>query len=160
MAKNQPSILSSKYLNDWYLFAVIVTPMCIAALMKMSTTDLSTPAGTGAMITFSVRLAVPWLFLAFAASSLFYVFRDPFSKWLLKNRRIIGLCFASGMAWQLFFIVILTTVHYDYYMANENGIHSLVERVPGYLFLFAMTITSFKFARRKLSSKHWRLLHK
>jgi DMSO/TMAO reductase YedYZ heme-binding membrane subunit len=126
----------------------------------MSTADLASPLGVSAMITFSVRLAVPWLFFAFAASSLFYVFPGTFSRWLIRNRRIMGLCFAAGMAWQLFFILILTTVHFDYYMAEENGIHSLVERVPGYLLIFAMTITSFQSARSKLSSRQWKLLHK
>ena len=160
MPAREPSILNSKHLNKWSLFAIIVVPMCIAAVLKTTTADLATPAGVGTMITFSVRLAVPWLFLAFGSSSLYVVFPGTFSLWLLRNQRIMGLCFATGMAWQLFFILILTTVHYDYYMAEENGIHSLVERVPGYLFIFAMTLTSFRFGRSKLSPRQWKLLHK
>jgi len=160
MPAREPSILNSKHLNNWSLFAIIVVPMCIAAVLKTATADLATPAGVGTMITFSVRLAVPWLFLAFGSSSLYVVFPGTFSLWLLRNQRIMGLCFATGMAWQLFFILILTTVHYDYYMAEENGIHSLVERVPGYFFIFAMTITSFRFGRSKLSPRQWKLLHK
>ena len=160
MPARQPSILNSKYLNNWCLFAVVVVPMSIAALLKMSAADLASPLGVSAMITFSVRIAVPWLFFAFSASSLFIVFPGTFSRWLLRNRRIIGLCFAAGMAWQLFFILMLTTVHFDYYMAEENGIHSLVERVPGYVFIIAMTLTSFRFGRSKLSSRQWKLLHK
>ncbi len=160
MPAREPSILNSKHLNNWSLFAIIVVPMCIAAVLKTATADLATPAGVGTMITFSVRLAVPWLFLAFGSSSLYVVFPGTFSLWLLRNQRIMGLCFATGMAWQLFFILILTTVHYDYYMAEENGIHSLVERIPGYFFIFAMTITSFRFGRSKLSPRQWKLLHK
>ncbi len=160
MPAREPSILNSKHLNNWGLFAIIVVPMCIVAVLKTATADLATPAGVGTMITFSVRLAVPWLFLAFGSSSLYVVFPGTFSLWLLRNQRIMGLCFAAGMAWQLFFILILTTVHYDYYMAEENGIHSLVERVPGYFFIFAMTITSFRFGRSKLSPRQWKLLHK
>ena len=57
------------------------------------------------MIQFTVRCSVPWLYLAFAASSLVVVFPGESSRWLMRNRRYIGLCFATGMGWQLTFIV-------------------------------------------------------
>lgn len=62
------------------------------------------------MIQLSVRLSVPWLFIAFVASSLHVVFPSTFSRWLLRNRKIIGLCFAAAMAWQLLFILWLVGI--------------------------------------------------
>ncbi|MDX1405603.1 MAG: hypothetical protein R3192_13735 [Woeseiaceae bacterium] len=147
-------------LNGWSLFRIVVIPMSIAVAMAMTVVDLGSPEGVSAMIQFSVRLAVPWLYIAFAASSLAIVFPGSFSRWLLRNRRIIGLCFASGMAWQLFFICWLVFGHWEYYLAEAHSYYDLAEQLPGYLVLFAMTLTSFSFGRNKLSRRQWQLLHK
>ena len=148
-----------KAVNGWALFSIVVVPMCLAALLAMTAVDLSSSLGVSSMIQFSVRLAVPWLFIAFCASSLVAVFPGEFSRWVLRNRRMFGLCFATGMAWQLFFIVWLVVGHFDYYMEEAYDYLSLLEQVPGYVLLIAMTITSFRFGRSKLSPKQWKILH-
>ena len=148
-----------KAVNGWTLFSIVVVPMCLAALLAMTAVDLSSSLGVSSMIQFSVRLAVPWLFIAFCASSLVAIFPGEFSRWVLRNRRMFGLCFATGMAWQLFFIVWLVVGHFDYYMEEAYDYLSLLEQVPGYVLLIAMTITSFRFGRSKLSPKQWKILH-
>ena len=130
--------------NGWRLFVFIVIPICIAVLIAMTRVDLSTPWGISAMIQLSVRLAVPWLFLAFAASSLVTVLPSSFSRWILRNRRIIGLCFTAGMAWQLVFILWMLIGYWDYYVEEAYSFYDLAEQLPGYLILFAMTATSFR----------------
>ena len=152
-------MMRHKAVNSWALFSIVVVPMCLAALLAMTTVDLSSALGVSSMIQFSVRLAVPWLFIAFCASSLVAVFPGEFSRWVLRNRRMFGLCFASGMAWQLFFIVWLVVGHFDYYMEEAYDYLSLLEQVPGYVLLVAMTITSFRFGRSQLSPKQWKILH-
>lgn len=160
MRKAQPSILKSKLLNSWGLFALIVIPLCITAVAAMRTVDLASPLGISSMIQFSVRLAVPWLFIAFAASSFVVVFPGSFSRWLIRNRRIFGLCFTAGMAWQLFFILWMVIGFWDYYIEEAYSYFDLSEQLPGYLLILAMTATSFDFARSKLSSRQWKILHK
>ncbi len=160
MPAQRSSILKSKLLNSRGLFALVVIPICIAVILAMTTVDLASPLGVSAMITLSVRLAVPWLFLAFAASSLVVVFPGSFSRWLFRNRRIIGLCFATGMAWQLLFILWLVIGHWGYYMDEAYDYFSLAEQIPAYLWLIAMTMTSFRFGRSKLSVQQWKILHK
>jgi sulfoxide reductase heme-binding subunit YedZ len=160
MAISQTPTLKNNLLNGWWLFALIVVPMCVATLVAMSRLDLSSPEAISAMIQFSVRLAVPWLFIAFASSSLVVVFPGQLSKWLLRNRRMIGLCFAAGMAWQLFFIIWLVTGFWGYYLEEAYSYFDLAEQVPGYLVLFAMTVTSFRIGRDRLSSRQWKILHK
>ena len=152
-------MMRHKAVNGWALFSIVVVPMCLAALLAMTAVDLSSSLGVSSMIQFSVRLAVPWLFIAFCASSLVAVFPGEFSRWVLRNRRMFGLCFATGMAWQLFFIVWLVVGHFDYYMEEAYDYLSLLEQVPGYVLLIAMTITSFRFGRSKLSPKQWKILH-
>ena len=160
MQKAQSPILQSKLLDSWKLFALIVVPMSIAAVAAMTRVDLASPIGISSMIQFSVRLAVPWLFIAFAASSLVVVFPGSFSRWLLRNRRIMGLCFAVGMAWQLLFILWMVIGFAGYYIEEAYSYFDLAEQLPGYLLIFAMTITSFRFGRSKLSARQWRILHK
>ena len=153
------ALLKSKLLNGWSLFGLVVALMCIAAAIAMTRVDLSSPLGISAMIQFTVRLAVPWLFIAFAASSLGIVWPGAFSRWLLRNRRIIGLCFAAGMAWQLAFILWMVIGFWDYYVAEAYSYFDLAEQLPGYLVLVAMVATSFRFGRSKLTPRQWKILH-
>ena len=70
------------------------------------------------------------------------------------------MCFAAGMAWQLSFILWLVTVHRDYYAGEVYVLRDVIEGLVGYLFLAAMTVTSFKAGRRLMTSRQWKLLHK
>ena len=160
MAIKLSEILKKKWLNEWKLFWLIVTPISLIMIVAMLQIEQWNGPAVSSLIQLSVRWAVPWLFLAFAASSLQLVFPSPFSRWLLRNRRIIGLCFASAMAWQLFFIVWLVTVYSDYYVNEVYVLRDAIEGVVGYLFLFAMVVTSFKATRQSISPRSWRWLHK
>ena len=111
------------------------------------------------MIQFSVRCCVPFLYLAFAASSINALAPTQFSRWLLRNRRYIGLSFAAGMGWQLFFILWMVVGYWEYYLGEVYALGDLVFQIPGYLFLFAMVITSFHPVRRKMGRTQWRVLH-
>jgi hypothetical protein len=153
-------MLKNKYLNSWYLFLLITVPVSLAVLIMMTTVELSTATGVSVMIQFSVRLAVPLLYLAFVASSLHILFPSAFTRWLLRNRKFIGLSFAAAMAWQLLFILWLVTVHSDYYINEVYVLRDAIEGVVGYLLLAAMTITSFNFGRNQLSLRSWQWLHK
>lgn len=126
----------------------------------MMRTGLANGEAVASMVQFSVRCAIPLLYLAFAASSIHVLFPGLLSRWLLRNRKIIGLCFASAMAWQLLFIVWLVSVYSDYYINEVYVLRDVLEGILGYSFLFAMTITSFKFGRKRLKPRQWKLLHK
>ena len=153
-------ILNSKWLNGWNLFLLIAVPISVAVVVKMSALDMSSARDISSMIQFSVRCSVPWLYLAFAASSIFAVFPGQFGRWLLRNRRYVGLCFAAGMAWQLTFILLMVSGHWTYYTEEVYSFEDIVVQVPGYLLLGAMTVTSFRPGRQLLSGRQWRILHK
>ncbi len=160
MTNARDSILSHNHLNGWSLFGLIASLISVLVVIPLAQIDTTNPAHISGMIAQSVRLAVPWLFIAFAASSLVYVFPNNLTKWIMRNRRIIGLCFALGMAWQLFFILWFVIGSFDYYMEEAYSYYDLSEQIPGYMVLFAMTFTSFKFGRSMLSPGQWRILHK
>jgi hypothetical protein len=158
MAKND--ILKHKAINGWRLFWLVTIPLSAAVIYTMTDIELNRARNVSSMIQFSVRCAVPWLFVAFAASSVHVVFPSALSRWWLRNRKYLGLCFAAGMAWQLFFILWLVGVYSEHYFQRVYVLSDAVEGVVGYLFLIAMTITSFKFGRDRISSKNWKRLHK
>jgi hypothetical protein len=151
--------MQHKALNGWNLLALIALPISVAVLVTMLKLDMSRAANVSAMIQLSVRCAVPLLYLAFAASSLYALFPGDLSRWLLRNRGMLGFAYASAMAWQGLFIVWLVTVHREYYIGEVYVLRDAIEGVLGYGFLIAMTITSFKFTRSRMKPKHWKLLH-
>ena len=153
-------ILKSRVLNGWNLFLLITVPISLAVVVAMTRADLSSAEGVSSMIQLSVRCSVPWLYLAFVASSIQVLFPSAASRWLMRNRRLIGLCFAAGMAWQLTFILWMVILYWGYYVGEVYLFADVAVQIPGYVLLIAMTLTSFKPLRRKLSAAQWRRLHK
>jgi DMSO/TMAO reductase YedYZ heme-binding membrane subunit len=153
-------VLKSKAINKWGLFWLISTPMSIVIAIAMMSTDMSTGEGVQHMIGYSVRFAVPFIFIVVAASSVQILAPGPFAMWWLRNRKYIGLCFAVAMAWQGSFIFILSTFFRDYYFEEIYLFRDEIEGTVGYLFLAAMVVTSFHFGRKHLSKAQWTLVHK
>jgi len=149
----------TKPINGWKLFWLISAPISLLIFQAAMRLDLSAAEAVSSMIQLSVRFAVPWVFVAFAASSMQVMFPGSFSRWLLRNRPMFGLCFAAVMGWQLLFILWLVGIHTEYYVDEVYVLSDAVEGVVGYAFLIAMTLTSFKFGRQLLSQKQWKLLH-
>ncbi len=160
MSTNLNDFLKNKMINGWNLFWLITAPLSLVMSLAMIRIDLSSAEGVSSMIQFAVRRAVPLLYLVFAVSSLQVLFPGSFSRWLLRNQPMIGLCFATAMAWQLLFILWLVGVHTDYYMNDVYVLSDVVEGVGGYALLIAMVLTTFKFGRSRLTQKRWKLLHR
>jgi sulfoxide reductase heme-binding subunit YedZ len=150
----------TKQLEGWALFAWIMGLTSVAVLLLATTVDLSTGPGVVSMIITSVRLSAPWVILAFAASSLLALFPGELTRWLMRNRRMLGLCFAACMGWQLVFITWMLVGHWDFYMETIHPAGGLLSRLIAYAILLAMTVTSFAAPRRRLGPKAWRILHK
>jgi DMSO/TMAO reductase YedYZ heme-binding membrane subunit len=160
MSIDQQAILKNKAINEWRLFWLIAIPMSLIMVIKMMSVDLSTGDGVSTMIQFSVRWAVPFIFLVVAASSVQILFPGPFPMWWLRNRKYIGLCFAVAMAWQGTFIFMMSNFFRDYYYEDVYLLRDELEGSIGYIFLSAMVLTSFRFGRKFLTQKQWKLLHK
>jgi hypothetical protein len=160
MSTDLKTLLQHKAINEWRLLALVAIPISIAVIITMLGLDLSRAESVSSMIQFTVRCSVPWLYIAFAASSIYALFPGQASRWLLRNRKILGLCFAAGMAWQLLFIVWLVSVHSDYFINEVYVLRDAIEGVLGYAFLIAMTLTSFKAGRKLITPKQWKFLHK
>jgi DMSO/TMAO reductase YedYZ heme-binding membrane subunit len=160
MSIDLKAALKNKAINGWRLFWLISLPMCIVMAIATLRADMSSGAGVSAMIQFSVRWAVPFIYLVVAASSVQILFPGAFPMWWLRNRKYLGLCFAVAMAWQGLFIFIMSTFFRDYYFADIYVLRDELEGSIGYIFLPAMVVTSFQFARKHLNSRQWKLIHK
>ena len=154
------NLLRHKSVNGWGLFCVFSIPMCLANYLVMLDTDTGSPEGISHMIGYSVRWAIPFIYLVVAASSVKVLFAGVFSAWWMRNRKYIGLVFAVGMAWQAYFIFILSTFYRDYYFDEVYYFRDELEGSVGYIFLVAMVITSFQFARKRVNQMQWKMIQK
>ena len=152
--------LKNKAINEWRLFWLISIAMSTVMIIEMMGTDMSTGEGVSSMIGFSVRFAVPLIFLVVAASSVQILFSGPLPMWWLRNRKFIGMCFAVAMAWQGLFIFMMSNFFREYYYEDVYLLRDEIEGSIGYILLPAMVVTSFHFCRKYLSQKSWKLLHK
>ncbi|MGI9238766.1 MAG: hypothetical protein ACR2QZ_15310 [Woeseiaceae bacterium] len=153
-------MLKQKGIGGWNLFWLISVPMSVAMLVEMLGTDMSTAPGVSHMIGFSVRWAVPFIYLVVAASALPVLIPGSFATWLLRNRKYIGMCFAVAMAWQGAFIFLMSNFYRHYYFEEIYYLRDELEGSTGYIFLTAMVLTSFRFGRKYLTQKQWKLLHR
>ena len=154
------SVLKSKQLNGWPLFYWIAGIDSAAVIAYMQTQDLSGATGVSEMIQMSVRCTVPLLYVVFAGPTLKILLPSNFSRWLVRNGRAFGLSYAAAMAWQLLFILLLWTGHWEYYTEEVYYLEDIIFQVGGYLFIFAMTVTSFMPLRRRMTPLQWRVSHK
>jgi DMSO/TMAO reductase YedYZ heme-binding membrane subunit len=152
-------MLKNKYINGWWLFWPVAVLISVATIVEMSRVDVSTGAGVSHMIAYSVRFAVPLIFLIIAASSMQKLFPGALPTWWLRNRKYLGLLFAVAMAWQGLFIFAMSVFFRDYYYEDIYLLRDELEGSVGYIFLAAMVVTSFKFGRQWLNKQQWNLLH-
>ena len=79
MSNAVKDFLKKRVVNGWFLFWYISGTISIISIIGMSGADLSTGKGISPMIQLSVRCAVPWLYIAFAASSVHVLFSSDWS---------------------------------------------------------------------------------
>lgn len=148
----------AKSIESWRLFWLLALLLSLANGLWLPFADFHSARGTAPMILRSVRYALPLFLLAFSASSLARLWPSRLTRWLLRNRRFVGLGFAFGMVWHLSF------VGYSIFLFGlfESGLtpRGLALDLTGLTFLILMTLTSFRWSARHLSSANWRRLHK
>ena len=158
--KQLNQILRHDWLNGWRLFSVvsfIISAMIIVAGFGQ---DMSSGEGVSEMIGYSVRWAVPFIYLVIAASALKKLFPGhALVGWLMRNRKYLGLCFAVAMAWQGLFIFVISVVHRPYYLEEIFYFRDELEGTFGYVLLAALVVTSFQLGRKQISSDQWRVVH-
>jgi methionine sulfoxide reductase heme-binding subunit len=144
-----------KSLRSWGLFWVLVAAISASNCISFARTDFSSYESTQAAIVRTMFYALPCVIAAFMASSLARLWPGGTTRWLLANRRYVGLAFSAGMIWHL------TVVSYFLWtFGNHLATRDLSLDVIGLGFLVAMSLTSFSPFRSKITPANWRRLHK
>ncbi len=108
------------------------------------------------LIRQTARISVVLFCAAFTASSAHKLFRNSVTKWNLRNRRWIGLSFALSHTVHLLAILALKRIASDFEF--ESAV--LIFGGMAYVFIAAMTATSFDGAVKTMGARRWKLLHK
>lgn len=156
---DRSSFLHLKLVNGWSLFWLVSLPVSLLVIREALAVDMTAGEGVSHMIAYSVRFAIPLIFVVTAASAMQQLFPGPFTTWWLRNRKFLGLAFAVAMAWQGLFIFIMSNWFRDYYYADIYLLRDELEGSVGYLFLAAMVATSFHAGRKRLTPQQWKVLH-
>ena len=129
--------------DGWSLCCLISLVLCALMSYRTLSSDFSQGEHVSALVGFSVRWAVPFIYIVVAATAVRNLFPGRFSDWWLRNRKQFGFCFAVAMAWQAVFIYIMSNSYRDYYYDEIYLLRDELEGSLGYIFLVAMVVTTF-----------------
>jgi methionine sulfoxide reductase heme-binding subunit len=148
------AIMVFKSLRSWSLFWVLAAVISGINCLSLTRTDFGSYDSTQAAIVRTMFYALPCLLAAFLASSLVRLWPGRATRWLLANRRYVGLGFSAGMVWHLTIVT-----YFLWTFGNHLAARDLSLDVIGLAFLAAMTVTSFSPFRSRLTPVNWRRLH-
>lgn len=144
-------LFSSWNFTKTILFVTVLSSAIYFALNDFTEVTLRTA------VRLTARMSGLLFSMAFIASSLNQLVRNSFSRWMLKNRRYIGVSFALVHIIHLGFIVSVQLM-FETIIPNTK-LFTMVGGGIAYVFVVAMLFTSFPFFSNKLSKKQWKLLH-
>ncbi|MEP7007907.1 MAG: hypothetical protein ABI810_18145 [Sphingomonas bacterium] len=124
------------------------------ALAAYLTHDGWTYDGAAAAARLTARNAFLWFLAAWSASALARLWPGGWRTALLRRRRSVGLGFAASHFVHLGALLIALLV-----FGHGTKLVTIVVGGIGYLFVFAMAVTSNDASVRRLRPRRWRLLH-
>ena len=110
--------------------------------------------GAAAAARLTARLSFLWFIAAWSASALARLWPGGWRTALLRLRRSVGLAFAATHTVHL--AALLTAI---FVFGHGTKMVTVIGGGIGYLFVFAMAITSNDASVRRLGPRRWRLLH-
>lgn len=144
-------------LDGWAIVATVIIVLAAWLMLVFWLQGLSEET-VRSLIRQTARVSLLFFLLAFAASSLRTLFRYPWTAALLRNRRYLGLSFAASHYYH-FGLIVALGVLYPHPFLEELTPLRVIGGGLAYLFILAMTITSFAGPRKALGQKRWSLLH-
>ncbi len=142
--------------SGWSLTHKGVVMLTIAFAARALTVDGSEES-IRAVIRLTAQTSVTLFCAVFAASSLRAVWRNDFSRWLLRNRRYLGVTFAYSHFVHLLALIALAGVSAEF----VAGLSAVTLIFGGFAFVLigAMAATSNDRAVAALGPVAWRRLH-
>ena len=137
----------------FWLLAALETALFAAALAVFGSDE----AGLRALVRFTVRVSFLVFAVVYAAAPLRRLYPVPATRWLLRNRRYLGVSFAWAHGLHALAIALLARLLGDSFAVDP------ATRLGGglaYALVAAMAATSFDRTARWLGPRRWTLLHR
>jgi DMSO/TMAO reductase YedYZ heme-binding membrane subunit len=145
------------WFEGWRLFALltlILTALC-AGIAGMRGFEVE---GVRMVIRFTARTSLLFFCLAFGAAALARLWPNGWTRWLRRNRRQLGVTFATSHALHAIAIVAFADMDPAGF-ATATSPASFVFGGIGYAIIIAMTATSFDRTAAAIGPRAWRILH-
>ena len=145
-----------KSLGGGVLFAALAalgTGVCLGAYLVDGG-----ETGLQAWIRNTARFSTGYFGVAFVTSSLLVFGRGPWTLWLRRNRRVIGLAFAFTMTLHLAGLAALAYFYPEPFLSGV-GLLTLLGGGTAYAFIYLLAFTSSDSAQRALGLRRWQWLH-
>lgn len=144
-------------MNGWRLVGTLSLLLAGMAFYLGATRDWDVE-GVRLVIRATARTSLVLFSLAFAAAALVQLAPSALTWWLRANRRYLGVAFAVSHFIHLAAIVALANIDRDLFWKLTN-VANIALAGTGYLFIAAMTATSFDRSAAWLGARKWRALH-
>lgn len=138
-------------IQRWNLVKVSTIAIVILLALILIFHGINEPS-MAIVIRLTARTSCILFLLAFCASSLRRFKSNKFTRWLLQNRRYFGLSMAVSHGFHAIAIIGAAILSTEIPTDNHGG-------NLGYLFIIAMTITSFRYPASFLGERGWQILH-
>jgi sulfoxide reductase heme-binding subunit YedZ len=148
---------SARLFEGWALTGLIT----LALFAASAAVHLLAGGGTEgyrAVIRLTARTSLVLFLASFVASSLVRVAPSPATRWMIRNRRYLGVSFAMSHLIHLVAIIALARADADLFWQLAT-VGSIVTGTSTYLVIALMTATSFDTTARWIGPRAWRALH-
>jgi methionine sulfoxide reductase heme-binding subunit len=143
-------------LQRWRLVAAISVLLAITAV-GVVLVDPGVP-GIRSVIRLTARTSLLLFLLTFTASAAWRRWPGAWTRWQLANRRYLGLSFAASQGFQLVAIIAFAQLARAQFDQASDPSTRFVGEI-GYVFIVAMTVTSFDASAAWLGRRAWKILH-
>ena len=110
------------------------------------------------MLTITLRFSFLYFIVAFAASSIVFFYKSKFSRWLIRNRRYIGIAFGIAFSMHFLGIGMKAWLYPDPFV---DGLHYHRVLRGGTMLgtVLLLTMTSSDYVVRRVSPILWKSVH-
>jgi sulfoxide reductase heme-binding subunit YedZ len=148
---------STRLAAGWVLTGLITLALLAASAAVHGLAGGGTE-GYRAVIRLTARTSLVLFLMSFIASSLVRLAPSPATRWMIRNRRYLGVSFAMSHLIHAVAIVALARSDADLFW-QLTTVGSIVTGTSTYLIIALMTATSFDATARWIGPRVWRSLH-
>jgi hypothetical protein len=148
---------SSRLPGGWAIVAFAALALSTLFFLELALLGAG-EAGVRQVVRTSAQTSLVLFVTAFSASSIFQLRRTRLTRWLLANRRYIGVSFGVSHYFHLIALIALGRVSSEF--VESLNLVTIVGGGLAYVFLTAMVATSFDRTAAALGPVWWERLHK